>query len=342
MHRRSFCKSAAATIAVGTTAITPPVFAEVRQIRVVDPGGAATEAFEAAYIKPFTSKTGIKVVVESPNPLGKLRALVESGSSTTTMYVLGAMAMQQAKALGLIQKLDWGKIAPLPMFPETRDDYGMGTIFYSTLMAWRKGMKAPANWTDFFDSKAFPGKRTLPDNPVYVLGAVLLASGVAMDKLYPLDLDRAFRQLDGIKKDVAVWWKAGSQPLQLLRDNEVQYAISYSGPVTGQEGVEFSFNQASLDVSYLCVVKGANSADVDAAYKLLYEVSDPKNQLVNFGLSPYPGNSPELERLLPTSSLAGLPTAAANKKLQFIHDASWWYDHADAVQKRWQEFTLGL
>jgi hypothetical protein len=24
----------------------------------------------------------------------------------------------------------------------------------------------------------------------------------------------------------------------------------------------------------------------------------------------------------------------------FIHDASWWYDNAAAVQERWQEFTL--
>ena len=31
------------------------------------------------------------------------------------------------------------------------------------------------------------------------------------DKLYPLDLDRAFKQLDQIKPHVAVWWTGGAQ-----------------------------------------------------------------------------------------------------------------------------------
>lgn len=336
--RRSLLAAAAA----GLTANSDPVAAQVRQIRVVDPGGTSNEVLDAAYVRPFIAKTGIRVVFDNPNPLGKLRALVETGSSSTALFVLGAMNLQQAKALRLLDKLDWEKIAPDPMFPECRDDYGMGFIFYSTMMAWRRGVRAPETWKDFFNSKDFPGKRTLPDNPVYVLGAVLLASGVPMENLYPLDVDRAFRQLEVFKKDVAIWWKAGSQPSQLLRDNEVQYAISYSGPVTGQPGIEISFNQASLDVSYMCLVKGTPAADADAAYRLIYEMSVGANQLTAFGRSPYPGSSPDFERLLPPEALVQLPTAPANKKLQFIHDASWWYVHGDAVQKRWQDFILNL
>lgn len=336
--RRSLCVAAA----VGVASASRPAAAQVRQIRVVDPGGTSTEALVAAYIRPFTARTGIRVVVDSPNPLGKLRALVETRSSGTALYVLGAMNMEQAKALRLLDRLDWEKIAPDPMFPEARDDHGMGTIFYSTMMAWRRGVRAPETWKDFFNSKDFPGKRTLPDNPVYVLGAVLLASGVPMENLYPLDVDRAFGQLDVFKKDVAIWWKAGAQPSQLLRDNEVQYAIAYSGRVTGQPDIGISFNQASLDVSYICLVKGTPAADADAAYRLIHEISVAANQLTAFGYSPYPGSSPDLERLLPPEALAELPTAAANKRLQFIHDASWWYVHGDAVQKRWQEFILNL
>ena len=41
------------------------------------------------------------------------------------------------------------------------------------------------------------------------------------------------QKLNEIKKDVSVWWKAGAQPPQLLKDNEVQYAISWSGRVVG-------------------------------------------------------------------------------------------------------------
>jgi len=296
----------------------------------------------AAYAKPFTAKTGIQVVSESPNLLGKLRGLVETGNSSTTLFVLGAMALEQAKSLNLIRKLDWQKIDPQPMFPETRDDYGLGFIFYSTLMAWRKGVPAPNNWEQFFNSKDFPGKRTLPDNPVYVLPAALLAAGVPIAKLYPLDVDLAFQKLSVFKKDVSIWWKSGVQPPQLLRDNEVQYAMAFSGRVNGQEGVEYNFNQASLDISFMCVVRTARDAEIETAYKYLHEMTFAKNQVIAYGINPYPGNSPELEKLLPPEAVKNFETAANNKDLQYIHDAKWWYIHGDAVQRRWQQFMLSL
>ena len=38
--------------------------------------------------------------------------------------------------------------------------------------------------------------------------AALVADGVPKDKLYPLDLDRAFKKLDEIKPHIKVWWLA--------------------------------------------------------------------------------------------------------------------------------------
>ena len=66
------------------------------------------------------------------------------------------------------------------MFPEAKNEYGFGYQYFSTIMAWRKGAKEPQNFTEFFDTKAFPGKRTLPDYPAYLLPppARLAAGGV--------------------------------------------------------------------------------------------------------------------------------------------------------------------
>jgi putative spermidine/putrescine transport system substrate-binding protein len=342
MQRRTFSKLLATSTALGAVGTLPHAYAQVRQLRMIESGGTTGEAVEAGFIKPFTQKTGIRVIRESPNDLGKLRAIVESGSTATTVYELGASALFQAKALGLLQKLDWDKIDPLPMFPEARDDYGMGYQYYSIMMAWRKGAKAPKNWADFFNYKDFPGKRALPNNPVYVLPAVLLASGIPMEKLYPLDVDLAFRKLEAIKPEVSVWWKAMAQPPQLLRDNEVQYAIASSGRVAGQEGIESSFNQANFNLSYFCIVKGASPAEVDAAYKLFREVTDAKNQATAAEIIPYTGNSPDLEALLPKDKLKFYSTTAGNKQIQYQSDNLWWFKNADAVQKRWQEFVLTL
>jgi putative spermidine/putrescine transport system substrate-binding protein len=135
-------------------------------------------------------------VRESPSSLGKLRALVESGQTSTTLFELGSGIVLQAKKLGLIEKVDWAAVNPAAMFPEAKNEYGFGYQYFSTIMAWRKGVKEPKNFTEFFDTKAFPGKRCLPDYPHYCLPFALQASGVPIDKLFPLDVDLAFKKLN--------------------------------------------------------------------------------------------------------------------------------------------------
>jgi putative spermidine/putrescine transport system substrate-binding protein len=60
--------------------------------------------------------------------------------------------------------------------------------------------------------KGFPGTRALRNDPQTVLEAALLADGVPRDKLYPLDVDRAFKKLEQIKPDIAVWWTSAVSP----------------------------------------------------------------------------------------------------------------------------------
>ena len=69
-------------------------------------------------------------------------------------------------------------------------------------MAWRRTRRRRRTGADFWNVKDFPGKRSLPNFPAYMLPAALMADGVTADKLYPIDLDRAFKRLDKIKKDI--------------------------------------------------------------------------------------------------------------------------------------------
>src|SRR5205823_2462578 len=82
------------------------------------------------------------------------------------------------------------------------------------------GGTQPKSWADWWDVKKFPGARSMRDHPVDNLEFALIADGVAMDKLYPLDVDRAFKKLDQIKPHVNVWWSTGQQPAQLLLDKQ--------------------------------------------------------------------------------------------------------------------------
>ena len=42
----------------------------------------------------------------------KLRALVESGQTSTVLFELGSGVVVQARKLGLIEKIDWAAVAP--------------------------------------------------------------------------------------------------------------------------------------------------------------------------------------------------------------------------------------
>ncbi|MGO4837531.1 extracellular solute-binding protein, partial [Rhizobiaceae sp. 2RAB30] len=161
----SFC--AATTLAINITR------ADVSEVRVIDTGGSSTESFQKGYADPFTGKTGIKVTFESPASLGKLRAMIEAKNITADLIELTSSQLEQAKALDLLEPLDWAAIDPDPIFDEARDGMGLGWQYFSTVISWRKGEKPISTWKEFWDTESFPGKRALPDDPSYILPMAL-------------------------------------------------------------------------------------------------------------------------------------------------------------------------
>jgi putative spermidine/putrescine transport system substrate-binding protein len=334
--------SALGVLVGGVMLASASAHGQVTEIRMIEAGGPSGESIEAGYVRPFTEKTGIRVTRESPAGLGKLRAMVESGNITAVLTEMSSGELEQAKALDLLEPLDWDAINPGPIYDEAIDDYALGYQYYSTIMAWREGEKPLTSWADLWDVENFPGMRAFPDYPTYILPMALLADGVAVEDLYPLDLDRAFAKLDEIKDHVAVWWQAGAQPPQLLQDNEVQYAVSWSGRVTDVEGVGYTFNEGQLDVAYFGIPKGTPEELKQVAYQLLHEMTIAENQAAAAEVVSYTGPSRELDPLLPQDRLDKFPTVQQNREVQFFMDASWWYDYAEEVEQRWQEFKLGL
>src|SRR5260370_15646052 len=107
-------------------------------------------------------------------------------------------------------------------------------------------------WADFWNTKRFPGGRSLRKDPRTTLEFALLADGVPIDKLYPLDVDRAFRSLDKIAPSVTVWWSSRHQPAHLLADKEVAFAAAFNSPVwtaatQDKMPLEVEWNQGALD-----------------------------------------------------------------------------------------------
>lgn len=325
-----------ATVIPSTDAAAEPA----KKFIVGDSGGASHDASVEAFFKPFTERTGIQIEYVSPTSFGKLRAMVESGNVTASLWDVNSRTYEQAVSLGLVEPLNWEKIDPLPMFPETRRKHGFGQSYFSTGMAWKKGTQPIETWTDFWDVEKFPGQRCLPDRPDYVLPVALLADDVPLKEVYPLDVDRAFRSLEKIAPDVSVWWTSGQQATALLADNEVTYCMAWSGRIMSNPELEFNYNQALLDIAFWVVPKGAPAQEVEATMLALHDWTIPEKQAILAERVFYPGNSPQLVEHLPENLKDKLPTSPENKDRQLLSDSKWWFEHGEEVERRWQEWKL--
>lgn len=317
-----------------------PALAQDRILHVMNSGGAYADALDKCVHEPLLAAEGIRVVQDTPGGFAKLQAQARSGVITNTVTDGTTGDVYRGQTTGIIEPIDWDKLAPEAMFDEAKHPYGFGQSYYSTIMAWRSDAKAPKNLVEFFDTENFPGKRALPDYAEFVLAFAAMGDGATMEEVSQgVDLDRAFKTLERVKSDT-IWYQSGSQPPQLLKDNEVQYSLAWSGRVLGHEGISTTYDQGMLDISWWIVAEGITDEQRDMLYSWMRVQSNAEVQKCMLDFLPYPGASPELEGMVTPEVAATFPTATENKAVQWLMPGQWWYDNAEEVEKRWNEFKL--
>jgi hypothetical protein len=214
MRRRQAIGLAGAAVVTGAS----PAFAQEppkpAQIVVNHSGGSMGTAMRKAFFTTYEKKYGIKVVETSPADFGKLRAMVDSGNVEWDMTEIGGQDAIRATEMKLVEKID-DKIVDRSKYPEkVRTPYVFASSVYTTIIGYRtdvfKNDSHPKSWADWWDAKKFPGARSMRNHPTDNLEFALLADGVPMDKIYPIDFDRAFKKLDQIKPVVEHWPAAGA------------------------------------------------------------------------------------------------------------------------------------
>src|SRR6516162_7296813 len=218
--RRRFLRkagAAAAATALGPLIITDRTIAQTRTLYVNSWGGSFTAAQDAAYFKPFTASTGIHIRTVTPVSYAKIKAQVQAGRYEFDMTSINSMQWLRASREGLAEPIDWTifKKGTLPAEAIVANGYGVASNIQGTNLCYRRDKfpnGGPRSWADFWDVKQFPGARGLciNDSPRTLIFALLAAGGPA-DRLYPLDIDRAFKKLDQIKPHIKVWWREGNQ-----------------------------------------------------------------------------------------------------------------------------------
>ncbi|MGE0723932.1 MAG: ABC transporter substrate-binding protein [Alphaproteobacteria bacterium] len=348
---REMWRGWAAVVAVAAMAMPGGASAQTEppkpaQIVVNASGGAMGAVMRRTYIAEFEKRHGIKVVETSPVDFGKLRAMVDSGNVVWTVTELGGQDFVRAKEMNLLEPLD-PKIVDLSNYPEAlRDSHAFPSSVYSTVLAYRsdvfKNGTHPKGWAEFWDVKKFPGARSMRNHPVDNLEFALLADGVAPDKLYPIDFDRAFKKLDQIKPHVAVWWTTGAQPAQLLLDKEVVLATGWNGRfydlAKKDAPIAVEWQGGSIKQNAFGIPRGAK--DAYWGQRFLQVMMEPKLQSVYANELAYPGPNPETVNFVDEKTRPHLPTYPENLKKQFWLGVAWWTKHGQEAQERWNRWII--
>lgn len=327
---------------------------------VMDGGGAYGAAERAAFFEPFKQETGIKLILSPDSPAVKLRAGIKAGAPGYDVFTFSGGHLGTFVKEGLLEPIDYrwfdpadkAAFAPVPIHA-----YGVPALYYSVVLAYdpkKFGASPPKTWADFWDARHYPGPRTLAAGSYGPGGGLfevaLLADGVAPDKLYPLDLDRAFRSLDRIRPHITKFWQSGAEPVQLLVDGQVALASAWNGRVASIQAqgaqVANSWDQGILQYDYWVVPKGARN--VENAMKFLAFASRAQPQARFSELITYaPTNTRAYEFLRPERA-ALLPTAPALREKQVVQDYTWWGSEAGSGKtnqeraiEHWERWLTG-
>ncbi|HYZ61367.1 MAG TPA: ABC transporter substrate-binding protein [Acetobacteraceae bacterium] len=318
-------------------------------VRVCSYGGAFQAAQRQAYFKPFEELSGIKVVESEGPDIAKVKAMVDTGN---VQYDVGefdrASVVNLARRGDYWEKIDYSLFDVDNIDPVFRETDSIAMLPYGQIIGYRTdafGGKEPKDNPDLWDVTNFPGARCLqagsgglePD-----LEVALMAAGVPRDKVYPIDIDKAFASLAKIKPHVDKWWTAGAQPAQLLNDKEVVMATAWNGRIytIQQNGapVKAIWKNQLLRTDVWAIPK--NAPNKLNAQKLSAFITSAVAQARLSYIIPYGFVNNKSAAMMPPERLPQLPTAPEVKKDLLVYDSGWWADNRDAVLARWNKFLL--
>jgi putative spermidine/putrescine transport system substrate-binding protein len=273
INRRAILKGAgigAAAVAFPTVLVPRKTRAAV-QLTVRDPGGPYEKAFTEGLYKPFNEKykgqCEVIGVAGKHEPTSQIKAMVDTKTYTWDAALISQAAHDLLVASNYLDMLELKGTAYDEIKPEYKTPTFAGNDIYAAVIGYRtdKVKKPPKSWADLWNVKDFPGRRALRKYPFDTIEEALMADGVPKDKVYPCDFDRAFKSLDKIRKDVAVWWDQGAQSSQMIKTNEVDIIAGYNARLQAaiDEGapVALEWNQNIAGVEGWVILKGTPRAD---------------------------------------------------------------------------------
>ncbi len=312
------------------------------QLVMATGGGKLDDAYKASIFKAYTEKTGIPIVTTA-NPAAKLKAMVEQKAVEWDLMQGPAEDFVLHGRNGLFEPIDYNVVSKDGLIDGAAYPTFLLTDVAAYHIAWNtknvKPENAPKTWAEVW---AYDGRIGLWKRPFQTLEVALLADGVALDKLYPLDVDRAMKSLEKVKSKI-FWWERGAQGGQVFVDGEVDVGAIWNGrvhdPKLNGAPVDFHFNQAIFVNDAWAIPKGAKNKKEAMEVIALYMT--PGVQAEYSKVIPYGPVNREALKLLDAKILAALPSSAENFPKGRLLNLEFWADNGPKVVEQFNKWILG-
>ena len=342
--------------------ISPSVSAE--ELTVVSWGGAFARSQESAYLKPFTTETGIDVRLHKyDGGIEEIRRQVASERPSWDVVDLLYADNVQACDEGLLEPIDHAGLYPgTNDGTPAREDFidgalikcGVAHTMFSTVVAYNRRAfpgEKPRVIADLFDLARFPGRRGLQRKPIANLEWALLSYGVPRQELYDLlsterGLRLAFARLDQIR-DHVVWWEDGQTPVELLAEGRVVMASGYNGrffdaQVNSGDAIDIIWDGQLYDYDTWGIVRG--TPHLEQALHLVRFATETWRMAELSGYIAYGPTRRSAARLVGTHFDSGidmrphLPNHPFNFQTAIRKDNDWYSRTMDRLSERFRRW----
>jgi putative spermidine/putrescine transport system substrate-binding protein len=342
LSRRGMLKAGAAFIAAPALLTSQNALAQARkEVVLVNFGGVAMKAFDEAYVQPFAAQGG-RIVLDGSGALnGKIVTMVQSGNVTWDICDAGVTTLAELNPRKALEPIDYSIVDKTKVPAEFAYENGVVNYMFSSVMAWDTAKVAGTpTLADFFDLKKYPGRRMMRKDSQAMLELCLIADGVPLDKLYPLDTKRAFAKLATIKSEV-LYWNSGAESQSLMRDGECVMGLLWHTRAnvlkTETKGrIAYSFKDGLLQPGLWVVPKG-NPAGAEA-FRAIASMQQPEGQVKLLAAMGNGPSNPAAQSLVPPELRSMNPADPANVAIQAKINAAWYIENHSKTFQTYLDF----
>ena len=341
MGRRDFLFLCALAGVATSSVIAGDAEAAANEIVLWNWGGDAVKCHTSAFGADFTKESGLPVKYDTTGPMqGKIKEMVNSGNVTADVADADAFDAIALGKSGHLEKIDYSVVDKKKVLEGFAWDYGVSIIFYGyAFMYDTKKFKSnpPSTWADFFNTKKYPGKRSLYKWANGALEGALMADGVSKDKVYPMDLDRAINKIKSIKSDT-IFWGSGSEAQQMIVNGEVSMGMVWLNRAKAVEAdtngrYRLNMNEAIAMPGAYLVPKG-NPAGRANVMKFIASCQVAERQIEILRCHGMTPSNPEAFGMIPDDLKRFAVTSDENLSRVLLNDPVWWAENGgNAVNK---------